>query len=663
MPVGVGIAVAPGEMELRRDREAAGRVRDLHGGRDRVGLLHGDPVLLGRAVRDQGLLGRVHTGGRLGAVVAGEYGGQVLPGLALGGFSRQGEGQRIGTQLAELRRAAALDVGQHQREALLGCILVGDQLDGYGDLVNGACKGQRAVLGRVVHAGLRGPVHGLVIDRHVVAGPAGPADCRLRHAGLPVHGDGGDGEAQLRGLARVVVRHHQRQRVAKLAELAALAADDGEQAQLRQLGKLVVQRRDADIFDRFAVGKAQVKGVHIVIIFKFNGGIARLLQDLNFSRYGACLRPGGELLPMEGKRAEQSVLHRQNAAEVQILPACDAEDAVILPAQLQRGLVGAFHVLPEAAGRSILPAPAACLLRVDQTEYQTVLPVCDRLQADRRSGLHLSFRFGQADLLIGSQRIRIFGLDQQIALAGGRIVVDVFLPALVGGDGGGIGDSHGDPPGGATDAVNGQQRRLWDLRTLGRQRAGLRHVRLIGAKGKGTVGIGFVPILVRRDLALRRDKACRLLSLLDGLRVRRPTLHRQDRAEHTNAEQGCNKTLARSLHGCFPPFFSFWECVDSSVFPPFIFFRMQSSVMSTPSRNASTTAAKIPPVLGSSRKEPIAAVSAPSRSATGVDETVSVRTSRIAHRLRLKQARRLCSRFLRRRSLRFRTCSSAFKEL
>ena len=645
---------------------AAGSVRKRQIRSKRLRLRHRDLALLGRAVRDQGLLGGVHPGSGLGAVVAGEYGGQVLPRLALGGFSRQGEGQRIGVQLAELRRAAALDVGQHQRKGLLGGILAGNQLNGDGDLVNGARKGQGPALGRVVHAGFRGPVHGLVVDGHVVAGPAGPADCRLRHAVFPVHGDGGHGEAQLRGLALVVVRHHQCQGIAQVAELAALTADDGEQAQLRQFGKLVVQGRDADILDRFAVGEGQVKGVHIIIIFKHHGGIGRLRREFQVVRNGFCLRPGGKLLPTEGNGAEQAVIRRQNAAEIQVLPACNAEDAVVLPGQLQGRLVRALHVLPAPHRGLILPAVPADPFRVNQTELQAVLRR-RRFHADAQGRAHAPFLQGQADGLIGCHRIGVLDLDQQVPLAGRGVVVDVFLAALVGGDGGRVGDPGRDPPGGAADAVDRQQGRLGNLRPLRRQRAGLGHVRLVGPKGKGAKGIGLVPVLVRGNLALGSDQARGLFSLGDlppGFRgLRRQNLQRQDRGEHTSRQQKSDQAFDCVLHDGFPPFFTFWESLKFSRFSRDARLRIQSRVMSTPSKNASTTDAIIPPVPASSRKEPMAAVPASSRGETGVDETASVRTSKAAHRLMLTQPSRRCARLFRSRSLRFIICSMASDEV
>ena len=97
-------------MKLRVKRVAAGPVRNRQLCRKRLVLLHRDLALPGRSIRDQRVLLRAHTGRRLGAVVAGEYGSQILPEFALGRFAGQGKAQGIDAQLAELRRAAALHI-------------------------------------------------------------------------------------------------------------------------------------------------------------------------------------------------------------------------------------------------------------------------------------------------------------------------------------------------------------------------------------------------------------------------------------------------------------------------------------------------------------------------------------------------------------------------
>ena len=537
VPVGVGIAAVAGKTEVGIDCVAAGGAlgRTDKCRLNRVLLRHGHMAALRLRLRNQRLVRHSYPLRDLISVVAGEHGGQVLTGLALWRFAGQRKGQKPGFQCAELRSAAAPEIAQLQREALFSGLPGGDQLDGDRDLVDGAGKGQRPFFCGIVQTGFGGPVHGLIVDAHAVAGAAGAADRRLSNAGLTVHREGGHREAQSRGLALVVVGDHQRQRVAQVAELTALAAGDREQAELWQLGERVVERRHPKVLHGFAVGKGQIEGVHVVVAFKFHNCVAGLLRKLQRVRNGACGRPRREALSMQRNGAEQIVLHRQNAAEVQLLPACDAEDAVVLPGQLQRRLGSTLHVLPEAAGGLVLPAEAACLLRVLQTEHKAVCSVSGRMQADAGRRQHVPLLFGQADLLIGCQGIRIFSLDQKILLAGRGVVIDCVCSALVCGDGRRIADPDGGASDGAADTVDRQQRGLRDRLAVGGQASGLRHVRLIGAKGKAAVGIGFVPVLVCGNFTLRGDQAHRLLSLPDGLRKSvcslRPNLQRQNGSE------------------------------------------------------------------------------------------------------------------------------------
>ena len=518
---------------------------------------------------DQGVLAGLDLRGDVLAVAARQQGGQVLTGavvLLLGGLAGDGHGDALGGESAELLIAAAPQLGQHQVEGLLRGVVGGDQLDGDLDLVDGAGKGQLAFLPGVVHAGPGGAVHSLVADRDVVGLSAGAGDLDTGGLIRPGGGDGGRGKADLGGLGLIVVGDHQGQSVAHVAELTALTGCDGKQAHLRQLGKPVVQGRDPDVFYRLALGEGQVEAVDVVIVVKDQLTVAGIRLGVQVLRDSRGLRHRLEGFAHHGRGAGQNAVVLEDAAEVQTAPDAVFKVPDVSPGQDQLGAVGVPDLVPDAVALD-LPAVAVCGLGDGQLHLVLVFRVLGGLRHNdgSRGGRHPALGQGDAKVLIVCQGIRVFILDFKVLLAGRGVVVHRAGAVGLGGDGGCEGDLRGDAAHCAAQTEDRDQDGLGDRFSVLGLRAGLAHVGLVGAEGKGAVWVGFVPVLLHSDLAVGGVQECGLLALGNDPRCSRsflrPDLQGQDRSEHAKAEQRSDQTFDRVFHGCFPPFSSFFDSV------------------------------------------------------------------------------------------------------
>ena len=461
--------VVPVEGKMGIDRMLTSLLRDLHRGVERFPLrqtgVAGDRSILRTA--DQSVAALPDPSGHVLAVAAGQQRSKVLAGavgLLFGRLTDDRHGDAFRRQLAELLRAAAPELGQDQLKGLFRIVIRGDQFDGDLDLVDGTGERQVAFLLCVVHAGLGGTVHGGIMDRDVVALAAGTDD--LDAGGVVGTGDRDllRGEAELGGLALVIIGDHERQGVAHIAELAAFAGRDGEQAQLRQLCELVVPGCDADVLHGFAVGKGEVKPVDGVVLVEDQLGVAGLLLDLQI--LGKCGGRGDGLkgFPHDGFRAGQHAAVPKDAAEVQPAPGPGLIVPEIAPAQRQLRLVRVANVLP---GAVLLHLPAVAFGRLGDRQLQLVLALHvlrDLRDDDRGScGGHLPLRHGDAQLLIDCKRVRILVFDPKVLLAGRGVIVNRAFAVRLGCNCRGVGDLCGDSAHGAAQAVYRDQNGLRDL--------------------------------------------------------------------------------------------------------------------------------------------------------------------------------------------------------
>ena len=410
-------------------------------------------------------------------------------------------------EFAEVFGAAAEDVGQNDFKGLVLGGVIRDQLDRDLDFIDRTGERQHALRLCVVDARDRRSVHGLVMHRDVVGRVARTRDLRLDKAVLTVCRNRFVRKTDRAFAVRVVVRYHERQRVARVAQKTALAAADREQTELRQLRNLVLDRRHTDVFDRLAVGERHRKLHDIPIVFERHGAERRLVRNHEVFRHRLRIRDRFIDLAEHGSRAGDLVAVLQQAAEIIARGLLIFEVPDVAPGDDQFRRIRIFDVMP-AVLTADLPAIRFRFRVRDPGQRQNelvfrryILRRIRKLHFARRR-FHIAFRFGDAERLIGCDRIRVFDLDQHVLLTGCRIVVDLLGSVFVRRDRRRVHDAYGRSADGAAETVDGNQDRFRNGLSVGGQRAGFGNVRLIVAERERAVRIDDIPVFLRRDIAV-----------------------------------------------------------------------------------------------------------------------------------------------------------------
>ena len=306
-----------------------------------------------------------------------------------------------------------------------------------------------------------------------------------------------------RGRVCVVVRDHQRQRVAGVAHLAAQSTYDREQAHLRKLRQRVVRSRHADVFDRFVVRKGQLKFAGIVIAVKFQRRITELFRDFKIlrKRLRFCIL-GNIRLAEHGMGTEQRAVLFIDTAKVHSGPFIRIEVPEIAPQNDQFVRFGVRNVLP-AVPVVRLPAIPVRLRRLRQGQYDLV-----RLRNGFRNvgNHHAEFRrrhvahfVRNPERLIRRYRVRILIFDQNVLFPGRRVVINVFRPVLIRGDCRHVVDANDRLSDRPAVPVHRDQQRLRDRFPVLGHGAGLGDIRLMIAEGERAERKRRVPVLVFGD--------------------------------------------------------------------------------------------------------------------------------------------------------------------
>ena len=239
--------------------------------------------------------------------------------------------------------------------------------------------------------------------RHGIALAAGADDPDLRDARLAVHGDLAHFKSDLGGFSLVVVRHHEGESVTHVAEFAALAGVDGEEAQFGQLRLGIVQRGDADVLDRFALGEGHVELHEVEILAEAQRGIFGVCFLFYVLRHRLGLGNGLVDLAEKRLRAGKRAVDVEDAAEVRSGRNGVLKIPQIAPADCEKTVRGVVYVVP-------LPVPDGLptvggredLFGNGESDLVILARVLGDVRADNRQvgGSHLALLTGDAQFLI-----------------------------------------------------------------------------------------------------------------------------------------------------------------------------------------------------------------------------------------------------------------------